>query len=303
MTPTAIVLLLISAASHATWNLLSKRRSSTASFFLLANLFGALFLTPVLWVRWEIPLTMPTSVWFLLAVTGFFQALYYISLARAYCSGDMSIAYPIARSLPVILVLIVTLLIGQASQVSLLCFAGVILIVAGCFVLPMKHYRQFKIKNYWNPTCLWALSAAVGTTGYSMVDDRALRILKASLEQSEGTQSLPVIVYALFEAISSSFWLSLFVLVPKQTRKPTLQVFRTLKGQTALTGLCIYATYVLVLISMGYVKNVSYVVAFRQLSIPLGAIMGIVLLREDRPLPKIVGVLTMFAGLILVGFS
>jgi uncharacterized membrane protein len=52
---------------------------------------------------------------------------------------------------------------------------------------------------------------------------------------------------------------------------------------------------------MNFVSNVSYVAAFRQLSIPRGAIFGMVLLREPRYLPKTVGIAAIFFGLVLVG--
>jgi len=54
-------------------------------------------------------------------------------------------------------------------------------------------------------------------------------------------------------------------------------------------------------VSMNYVSNVSYVAAFRQLSIPLGAIFGMAFLKEPRHLPKIVGIAVIFVGLVLVG--
>ena len=54
---------------------------------------------------------------------------------------------------------------------------------------------------------------------------------------------------------------------------------------------------------MGFVTNVSYVVAFRQISIPLGALVGVFALKEPRYRPKFAGVLIMFAGLILVGIG
>jgi hypothetical protein len=38
--------------------------------------------------------------------------------------------------------------------------------------------------------------------------------------------------------------------------------------------------YSLVLIAMSFAKNISYVVAFRQLGIPIGAILGMVILKE-----------------------
>ncbi len=76
---------------------------------------------------------------------------------------------------------------------------------------------------------------------------------------------------------------------------------RASKRTAILTGFGIYGTYALVLISMAFVKNVSYVVAFRQLSIPLGAGLGIMGMGESSCRPKIVGVGIMFIGLILVG--
>ena len=52
--------------------------------------------------------------------------------------------------------------------------------------------------------------------------------------------------------------------------------------------------------AMAFSGNVSYVVGFRQLSIPLGAIVGILVLKEASPVPKLTGVAIMFAGLVLV---
>ena len=62
-------------------------------------------------------------------------------------------------------------------------------------------------------------------------------------------------------------------------------------------------TYGLVLISMGYVTDVSYVVAFRQLSIPIGLLFGIFFLREMAWAPKITAVSLLFAGVVLVGLA
>ena len=54
---------------------------------------------------------------------------------------------------------------------------------------------------------------------------------------------------------------------------------------------------------MNYVSNVSYVATFRQLSIPLGALFGMVLLKKPRYNPKIIGVAMIFLGLVVVGFG
>ena len=62
-------------------------------------------------------------------------------------------------------------------------------------------------------------------------------------------------------------------------------------------------TYGLVLVSMNYVSNVSYVAAFRQFSTPLGALFGMAFLKEPRHMPKIAGVVVIFLGLVVVGMK
>jgi len=68
-------------------------------------------------------------------------------------------------------------------------------------------------------------------------------------------------------------------------------------------GVGMYLAYVLILFAMLYVSDASYVAAFRQLSIPLGATLGIVLLKEPRYLPKLIGIVAVYGGLVLVGMG
>ena len=53
---------------------------------------------------------------------------------------------------------------------------------------------------------------------------------------------------------------------------------------------------------MGLVTNVSFIQAFRQLSLPIGVALGIVILKEKISLPKIIGVALLLAGLVLSAF-
>lgn len=300
MSLTAIVLLLVSACTHAGWNFLGKRQHPRAAFFLLANTVGVLCVLPILPFYWDRITLVPTSVWRFLVLTGFFLAAYLIALAGAYRTGDMSVAYPLARSSPVIVVVIVTIFLGRSHQVGLGCVIGIVLVVSGCFMLPMREFTDFRLQNYLNLCCLLAFLAAVGTAGYTIVDDEALRRLR----QLPGTPLNPVdatLIYMVLEGISTSLWMGVFVVFGARERKSLLDILRTSKAQALLTGIGIYLTYGLVLASMAYVRNVSYVAAFRQLSIPLGALFGMVLLREPRYLPKVAGVAVIFVGLVLVG--
>ena len=49
--------------------------------------------------------------------------------------------------------------------------------------------------------------------------------------------------------------------------------------------------------------NIGYVAIFRQLSIPLGAIFGIILLKESKGSLKIIGIIMIFVGLVFVGLG
>ena len=68
-------------------------------------------------------------------------------------------------------------------------------------------------------------------------------------------------------------------------------------------GLGVYVAYTLVLISLAYVRNVSYTAAFRQVSILVGVGFSAWLLHEKLPIPRWVGAATIFVGLVLVALG
>lgn len=302
MSPTAIVLILISAFIHAGWNLVCKRQHPSVSFFLVGNTIGTLCLLPILfYFRAEVSLIPPT-VWWLLILTGFFMTLYYTGLAGAYRNGDMSIAYPLARSLPIFMVAATTHLLGQGRPVSALATVGFLLVAGGCFFLPLQRFREFRWKNYRNHCCFLALAAAVGTAGYTIVDDRALSLLRA-LPDKPFNAAEAAYIYMTLEAIVSCLWLVLATLAFKDTQETPREVLRSAAKPAAVMGIGIYLAYGLILTAMAYVTNVSYVAAFRQVSILIGAVLGVTILREPRYLPKQVGVVTISLGLILIGIG
>lgn len=144
--------------------------------------------------------------------------------------------------------------------------------------------------------------AASGTTGYSIIDDTALRLLRVN---SGVISYIPEItaVYAFLEGASASLFLLVSVLFEKQGRQRLRETVADQKRRATITGIIIYVAYTLVLISMSYVTNVSYVVAFRQLSIPIGTSVAIVLLKEKVYFPKLAGTSLMFIGLLLIGME
>jgi len=298
----AILLLTLSACTHAGWNLLSKRVAPTASFYLLANTAGAFLLLPALVYYPTLSHAFTPTIWLLLLATGFCQAFYYTTLGQAYQRGDLSVAYPLARSLPALMVTLFVFVLGDSTEISSLCIWGIALLLIGCFVLPMRQFRDFRVDNYLNLSSFFALFAAIGTAGYSLIDDHALSLLRTTHNTDLAGWQI-TLYYAVFEAGASSFCLAIFVLPFRSCRTQISHLLNTQKRAILMTGAGIYVTYSLVLISMAFVNNVSYVVGFRQLSIPIGAILGITILKEPGYTPKFIGIIILLIGLTLIALG
>ena len=303
MSITAILLLVISAGLHAGWNVLGKRTRSRAATYLVASAVGTIILSPFPLSSPEIVDGFTGRVWIYVAGTGVFMALYYASLAAGYRSGDMSLVYPVARATPAILVALISVLLGRGQNIAGLAILGMFCIVVGAYVLPMTHRRDFSIRNYLTTAYLMALLAAIGTAGYSTLDDSALSVLRASAGTNVASWRVAG-VYAFFESLSAVVWLLLLLLCSKRERSGFVTELAGANLRTGVfMGVGIHITYTIVLVSMAFVSDVSYVVAFRQLSIPLGVVLGVVLLREKLYAPKLVGALLMFGGVVIVALG
>ena len=302
MTAFALLLVTISAFTHALWNFLGKRSNPAPTLFFMASLASALLFSPILFSSWSALQEIPYQVWMLLLITSAVQAAYYIFLASAYRNGDLSHVYPVARSLPVVLVAGISLLLGRGDQIQPPAWLGFLLVTAGCILLPMPDFSGIHPRHYRHKWVLFALLAAVCITAYTLIDDQSLRILRSitdavlsSLEWS--------LLYVELEAVGISVFMLLFLL-PWRTQRSGFLHTSGREWRTAfLMGFVITGTYSLVLLAMAYVSNVSYVIAFRQLSIPMGAALGILGRKELASTPKLVGTVLVVVGLVLAALG
>lgn len=301
MTPTAILLVLLSATMHAGWNIFSKKRSPSIGFFMLATWGTILWFSPILVITAELIVRIPVKLWALLVVSGFFQAMYYSGLAGAYSRGALSIAYPLARSLPAILVVILSFMAGRGDELSSAALLGIAGIVTGALILPMDHFHDFKVSHYLNLSCLLAVIAAIGTAGYSFMDDVGMDMLTLIPATAKDWQR--ALLFLVLECLSTVFWLQLLMGFTRISIREFRQKRAELIKPALFAGLAIGATYGIILLAMTHATNVSYIVALRQVSIPIGTLLGIFILKENNSLPRVVGVTILFAGLVLVALG
>jgi drug/metabolite transporter (DMT)-like permease len=299
MTLSALILITLSAFAHAFWNFFSKRTSPSVGFFWIATLAATLILLPALWFFHAALPFVSIIDWVLVAVTGFFQAVYYVGLAGAYRNGDLSLAYPLVRALPVLLIALVSVLLGRGEQIGGWAFVGFAGVVLGCLLLPLPRFGDFHLAHFFNLCCAFAVLAAFSTVGYTLVDDQVLRHLRSA--PGIPLENLPItLFFMLLENISLSIFAGLYVVFHPAERRQLVQKGRGLVLTASLTGLVMTGAYGLVLLAMADVSDVSYVSAFRQLSLPVGSFFGMAFAGEPRYLPRIVGLIVILAGLMLV---
>lgn len=296
---TALVLIIVSAFTHAGWNLLGKHEHPSLAFFLVATAMGTLVLSPVVLPVAPAVTRFPPSVWLPLTLGGLFQCLYYTSLSAAYRSGELSVVYPIARALPLVLVALGSFLLGRGDAISLACLVGGAFIMAGCFVLPQASFGAIRPSAYFNRTSATALLVALCTVVYSLADDHCIRLISPLTRPGLSSFRLSLL-YLLVQNLTCIAFMLLLVLSRAEGRQRLRHTATRRLKNAAITGIGISGTYSLVLTAMNFASDVTYVVAFRQLSIPIGALMGMGILNESRTAPKFVGIVIMSAGLVLV---
>jgi drug/metabolite transporter (DMT)-like permease len=289
------LLIFLSALLHVGWNILGKRGTPSAAFFFTASSSTVLLIFPLL-VLMGFDFSIYWKIWKYLLISGFFQFIYYTGLAGAYRTGEMSITYPLARALPVLFVPFVSFLIGSTQGLTIVSLIAMFIVFAGCLILPQLDMKRLSFKGYFKVYTLFAVLAAIGTTAYTLIDSRAMGIIRSISANS----ILDAVFYFTFQMIFASVFMGLYILTNKVEQKKLVGIMRSEKLSTVSAGLMVAAAYIIILVCYPMVTHVSYVTAFRQISIPIGAFSGMLLLKEKWSVPKIVGVFIIFTGLLIV---
>lgn len=281
VTSASLALVVVAAALHAAWNALAKRGGDPLTFLWLSNSVATLLLLlPA--VSIVVADGFVLSALPLAGATIGLHAIYFYALGRAYQSGAYSVVYPMARGLGVALVPGLALsLFGE--RVSPLGGLGVALVVAGIIGLhavPRPAARDARRPRLGSASG-WAFLTGLTIAGYSVVDKALVSHISPFLGMGlieAGTTVLLLPAIRRRAVAVSSEW--------RQNRRAVL-----------IAGSASPLAYLLVLFAFRMSKT-SYVVAARELSIVLSAVIGSVWLDEGRLGPRLVG-----AGVVLAGVA
>jgi drug/metabolite transporter (DMT)-like permease len=275
----ALVLVVCAAALHAGWNALAKRGGDQIVFLWLATIASTVAVTPL--GIWQLSQDgVATAAVPFIVATIVVHALYFYALGRAYASGAYSLVYPVARGLGVALVPVLALVVFD-ERLSPAGTLGIALVVAGIAALHLLPGRPAGAPRLGRGL-LWPMLTGFTIAGYSLVD-------KAGVARIH-----PVPYIMLMEIGCALLGLPLLWLRPAAVR-------RELGGwrRVVLAGVMSTLAYTLVLFAFRMSKT-GYVVAARELSIVLSALIGSLLLREGRLAPRLAGAAIVLAGVACI---
>jgi drug/metabolite transporter (DMT)-like permease len=275
----ALVLLLVAAISHASWNLLVKHAAASRHFNWFYSTGTVVLYAPLAlcigYRAW--PFVTPV-VMLCLVATGILHIGYSEALQRGYRAADLSVVYPVARGTAPFIAFIgaVVLLRETPSWLALLglvfVIAGVFLIAGGPRILNAALARR---------GLAWGAMTAVLIAAYTLVDGYSVKVLFVS----------PILVdYAgnTFRAIA---------LAPKALRDRDALFSDYRQHWLPALGVSILGpfAYILVLFAMT-LAPISHIAPAREISMVIGAYFGSRLFNEGARRTR-----TLAAAMILTG--
>lgn len=296
MSTLAFLLVFISVFLHVAWNFISKSTRPSLAFYALmcgtaAMIWFPFFLMSDFMSR--LP-EMPSAFFLLLFGSIAAEIAYIAGLAYAYRKGDISLVYPMIRAIPVLLVASVTLMFGMGKHLDGTGMLAMSVVSAGCLIMPLKCFSDFRLACYKDKIMFFVILGAAGTTLYTVFDSGSIRIMHEN--NLRGIVDLMGFLFCI--EFGLALGLFAFVAFIPSERKSMKELFGR-SFMPVLAGICSSSAYGLILLAMKHVSNVSYIQAFRQMSLPIGFLAGVILLKEGYSRPKVAGLVLIIIGLLL----
>ena len=278
---------ILSAALHAIWNYLLRRAGGSNAVVALSKVTEAVLLLPLALVAFRSSGALPWSQFGPAIVVAAMLALAnYAALTAAYRRADLSLVYPVARG-GVFLFLPLLGFIVFDERLDALGWSALALIVGGILLLPLPAFDRSSLgamgRHLRERFMVFALMAAAATAGYTVWDKYAVG-------------RLDLILYFYGYTLLLAIWFS--GVLARTPRSEIREQVRKHPVAIAMIGLLNAGSYMLVLMALR-TEMATQVLAVRQLSIPIGVLLGWQLLQEQLTAPRVVGSALVTTGCIL----
>lgn len=282
-----MIAVIVSAVLHACWNFLLRRAGGSGTVAAMGIVAEAVFLLPpavvILYSSGGVPVA---QFLFAISIAAVLALANYAALIAAYHRADLSLVYPVARG-GVFLFLPLLGFIVFGERLDAVGWTAVAMIVIGIAMLPLARFDGPSLRDLGrhlrDKAMLFALLAAAATAGYTVWDKYAIGYLD------------PFLYFAGYTILLGAWF------VADLLRRPRTEVRATWRAHwmsVALMGVFIAASYLLVLYALR-TGMTTQVLAVRQLSIPIGVLLGWRFLQESLSAPRALGATLVTGGCML----
>jgi drug/metabolite transporter (DMT)-like permease len=258
---------------HAGWNALVKGAPGGDAMLDTASVVAGSCVCAVVVLPF-VALPHP-SAWKFIAGSTVIHFAYYVTLAHAYRTGDLSFAYPLMRGTAPLLVAMLGIAFLHELPTAH-AMLGILLICAGivsiAFVRRQRHPRA---------AALWAFANAAIIASYTLVDGTGARA---------SGNALAYVTWLIFiEGLPFLAWIGW------RRGAPAIAYLRRGWRRGLLGGACSLGAYAIVLFAMTRAP-VAAVAALRETSVLFAALIGAVWLKEGFGAMRFAGAASVVVG-------
>jgi drug/metabolite transporter (DMT)-like permease len=258
---------------HAGWNALLKGAPGGDPMLDTASVVAGSCVCALVVLPWA-PLPDPAA-WKFVAASSAIHFAYYVTLAHAYRTGDLSFAYPLMRgSAPLIVTVLGVAFLHELPSVH--TALGILLICAG--ILSIAFVRR---ERHPPAAAAWAFANAAIIAAYTLVDGSGARA---------SGNALAYVTWLIFlEGLPFLAW------IVWRRGAPAIVYLRRGWRRGLLGGACSLAAYGIVLFAMTRAP-VAAVAALRETSVLFAALIGTLWLKEGFGAMRLAGAASVVLG-------
>lgn len=290
MSYTALLLIVLAAFIHATWNLLAKRAAHGGPIFVF--MYSAIatlaYLPWAAWLIWRDALGLSWPIVVAIALSGGLHLAYSLFLQRGYQVADLSVVYPIARGTGPLLSTIGAFLILGESPTGY-GILGLVAIVSGIILIS----TQGDLTKFKQPQARvgvrWGIVTGSAISGYTVVDAYGVKVLGIHPVVMDWCSNAMRVI-ALLPWVASN-------------RHHIAERMRHHWLLAIAVGLLSPLSYILVLFALQIGAPLSLTAPAREMSMMVGALFGMFILREKVGPGRLLGCTILICGVILLGMA
>ncbi len=258
---------------HAGWNALLKSAGGGDPLLDTATVVAGSTACSLLVLPF-VPLPEPAA-WPFIAASTVIHVAYYLTLAQAYRTGDLSFAYPLMRgTAPLLVTVLGAVFLRELPPLHVI--AGIVLISIGIIGIAFARREHHPPAAAW-----WAFANAAIIAVYTLVDGTGARASGNALAYVLWLTFIEGVVY--------------LALLGRHRGVPAIGYVRKQWRRGLLGGFCSVAAYAIVLWAMTRAP-VAAVAALRETSVIFAALIGALWLKEGFGLARLAGAATVVIG-------